>query len=53
MLKKLISLLPFVFLAYDSGGDSSAENINQNNFTIELVSSVSQINVPVKFFNSK
>lgn len=47
MFKKLIYLLPFVFLACDSGNDSSSDN--QNNFTIELVSSVTQIDVDEEF----
>lgn len=47
MLKKLIYLLPLAFLACDSGNESTTDN--QNDFTIELVSSATQTNVDEEF----
>ncbi|ESU27091.1 hypothetical protein FLJC2902T_22690 [Flavobacterium limnosediminis JC2902] len=49
MLKKLIYLLPFAFLACDSDSDNSTENQSQNNFIVELVPSVTQTNVDEEF----
>jgi len=47
MLKKIIYLLPFIFLACDSGNESNNDALN--NFTIELVSSVVQTHIDEEF----